>query len=902
LFGRGGDDVLQGLGGDDVLEGGDGADIAEGGEGHDRYVFLQLDPGDRIVDADGDGRIQVAFQTLGDGYVRPDGRFATANGAHVYELAGDVLRIDGLLEVHGYQDGELGITLFEAPGVGDMAGGFPITGGSAADNVVGSGSNDEIRLAAGIDIALGGGGHDWIVGNADADMLFGRDGDDTLYAEDESHALLQPTTAPGGDQLSGGAGADTLIGSAASDFLEGGADADRLIGGAGNDTIYGDGVLVERHLELMHDDTAASVEQQVRHSGGGLRAHGGQLTDGTPPATMAHLADVPGAGDDEIDAGPGNDSVYAGGGADIVYGGLGDDALNGAGGDDRLEGNDGNDRLWGGDGIDYLYGGAGFDVLRGGAGADVIDPGTDGDFIHALGGDVVILRPGNGFDSIIFEADPATVMIRVEGTDDVRTTANSVHLGADFASLAFLQAAPATPLGAAAAAGINIEFSDGRRTTFGELVARNVVPEEQARWLPPTGGPGSDTLPGNTTAQYLAGGAGNDTYTFRAGDGRDTIFDEAGTDEIVFTGVSSADVSVFATGHDMLLRYPGGEVRLVGQADAAFGVETVRFADGMWDRAALAARAEPLAPIGPLGVVEAAPGQPFNYQIAQEALGEPHLLGTARLELASMNGAPLPSWLGFDAATRTVSGTPGATDSGVVPLLVGLRDGADLVAAAPLVIALGAASAAAEEPVAPVPEQGTSPAEIVTPAHASDEGVIIDLPVIQAAARAETTTAGDVTIASFVAGVAITAPDAAPVGRIEDPVYERVESLLSAPATTHATSFVERYAEAIREFNERSRAADPSAPAAPPPPTDEEIGAYNEALQAWLDDDRRRIEAYGVDDGWDLGWSAGTLAAGAHRIGLSLQEDQGLARPGLPALRAIHATPGLAEGVKNLTL
>src|SRR5207244_838069 len=56
------------------------------------------------------------------------------------------------------------------------------------------------------------------------------------------------------------------------------------------------------------------------------------------------------------------------------------------------------------------------------------------------------------------------------------------------------------------------------------------------------GGSLADTLTGNSRANVLTGGPGNDTYLFLADDalGNDTISDAAGTDTISFAGTSAA--------------------------------------------------------------------------------------------------------------------------------------------------------------------------------------------------------------------------------------------------------------------------------------------------------------------------------------------------------------------------
>jgi Ca2+-binding RTX toxin-like protein len=745
------------------------------------------------------------------------------------------------------------------------------------------GGDDLILLGRGWDLAFGGPGADWMEGGTEPDLIAGGRGNDVLYTEGPGDALMvaAPEYAGNRDRASGGDGDDILIGSGRIELLEGGAGADLLFGGAGNDFLYGDGAFLNARLNEVHDEMITSgpnagllvdvVRPLVELAG-----------DSFPSLSSTVLRDVPGAGDDEIMAGPGNDIAHGGSGSDTI------------------DGDAGADQLFGGPGDDTVRGGDDADVLHGEVGADLLDGGRGPDTIHANAGDIVLLRPGDGLDSVVFQAAADTVTIRVEA-EDVVVSGNSVLLPSDHAE-GMLFSAPG-----AALAGLRFEFADGRRTTFGELAARTTIPENRVATLPPAAGPGSDSLSGSTPVSYLAGGAGDDTYAFKAGDGRDTIFDEAGSDTVDMQDVAAEDASVFSSGNDLLLRYPGGEVRLVGQASDGFGVETVRFADATWDRAALAAGAQALAPTAPLGIAAAAAGEPFAYAIAEDAFGEPYLLGTPQLEVAAMGGAPLPAWLAFDAQARTLSGTPAASDAPVVPLLVGLRDGADLIAAAPLVIAVEGTTQVVEPPIEPGPlEVQTAPVEVpATTAEApltsvlpiSSDNAVVEIPVPLAlpltAAEASSESAFPEAPAPLADTPAFAARES--VGEIADPVYERVEALLSAPATTHAAGFVQRYADAIREFNERSREANPPQ-GEEPPPSDEEIAAYNAALHAWLDDDHRRVAGAGTEDAWDYGgWADMSVALGKDFSGNSFLPDQALARPGL-ALRAIHAQPGLSEG------
>ncbi len=63
LLGGAGDDTLQGGDGDDVLDGGPGNDTLVGGHGYDIYVQRRGGGYDRVIDADGRGRLEFVVSS-----------------------------------------------------------------------------------------------------------------------------------------------------------------------------------------------------------------------------------------------------------------------------------------------------------------------------------------------------------------------------------------------------------------------------------------------------------------------------------------------------------------------------------------------------------------------------------------------------------------------------------------------------------------------------------------------------------------------------------------------------------------------------------------------------------------------------------------------------------------------
>ena len=75
-----------------------------------------------------------------------------------------------------------------------------------------------------------------------------------------------------------------------------------------------------------------------------------------------------------------------------------------------------------------------------------------------------------------------------------------------------------------------------------------------------------------------------------------------------------------------------------------------------------------------------------------------------------LRGGVLPDWLHFDAEHRALSGTPGEADVGLTTVAIGLLDGGELLAVAPLVIDVEAAPPPPPPPPPPVePPPSTAP-------------------------------------------------------------------------------------------------------------------------------------------------------------------------------------------------
>ncbi|MFM5950772.1 MAG: putative Ig domain-containing protein [Novosphingobium sp.] len=163
----------------------------------------------------------------------------------------------------------------------------------------------------------------------------------------------------------------------------------------------------------------------------------------------------------------------------------------------------------------------------------------------------------------------------------------------------------------------------------------------------------ADTLTGNASANYLDGGADNDLLT--GGGGDDRIIGGDGQDDVAVYSGARASYLVEEVTIDGVRHF-----RVTGQGGAAgdgvdllSGVEILRFSD----QDLRIGNYRPVLGATVIPDQSAGDGSLYSYQIPATAFfdgnGDP-LSYTVTLA----DGSPLPAWLSFNAATRTLSGTP----------------------------------------------------------------------------------------------------------------------------------------------------------------------------------------------------------------------------------------------------
>ena len=262
-------------------------------------------------------------------------------------------------------------------------------------------------------------------------------------------------------------------------------------------------------------------------------------------------------GDDEINGGGGNDLITGGPGADMIKGGAGMDTISyeyspmgvtinlcagtASGGDaegdelgsdienvrgsmhdDMLSGSRGDNMMWGLGGMDDLYGDKGDDTLHGGMGDDELDGGDGMDtLVGGPGADV--LTGGEDDDRASFAGSMMGVAVRLH---------TSQLMGGD---------AEGDSWGDMTTETYTLPDEDGEMQEFEETVPDIVNL---------TGSGMDDILAGDSRANMIDGGGGDDKLYGGPGGGDDTLHGGKG-DDMLFGGWGS-DTLHGGAGDDML--------------------------------------------------------------------------------------------------------------------------------------------------------------------------------------------------------------------------------------------------------------------------------------------------------------------------------------------------------------
>ncbi|MEQ8498820.1 MAG: hypothetical protein RIB84_05455, partial [Sneathiellaceae bacterium] len=476
-------DTLHGGDDDDVLDAGDGYDYVTGGDGDDT---LYVTGGRDTLKGDSDDDLFIA-----QGGVTIDDELDGGSGNDTLYSDGDIVfdgnaRLSSIeaMEIGGQGGRILGTNDSQAINLGGMtlSGVSEVDGGAGNDTITGA---DDVSLSY-----VGGSGTDWIRAGDGDDTIDGGDSNDTLYGEDGDDSM---SGGSGTNYMEGGDGDDTMTAGDQNDTLKGG-DGDDVIdagggynfvsGGDGEDTLY-----VTDGRSTLQGDSDDDL----------FVARGGVTID------------------DNLDGGSGSDTLFSDG--DIVFdgnarmssieameiGGQGGRVL-GTGdsqsidldgmavtGVSEVDGGAGNDTITGTDSVGLrLTGGSGYDRLTGGKKDDTLDGGSENDSLYGDSGDDLLIA-GGGYDYL------------------------NGGSGSDTASYA------------GASGGVTVDLDNGNWQNIGaDQHSDQLVSIENL-----IGSSHNDTLTGNSSANRIEAGAGNDLGILDYNEADGDIFDGgSGTDTL----------------------------------------------------------------------------------------------------------------------------------------------------------------------------------------------------------------------------------------------------------------------------------------------------------------------------------------------------------------------------------
>lgn len=419
----------------------------------------------------------------------------------------------------------------------------------------------------------GGTTNDSISGGDGNDSLFGSLGDDTLYGGD------------GNDYLDGEAGNDSMVGGAGDDRYVVDSTSDVVVesSSAGTDTVY----------SSISYTLGSNVENLTLIGGGTLSATGNSLSN-VIQGNSADNALIGGAGSDTLYGGYGFDtaSYASAGGAVSVDLGTNTNTGSDAAGDmlygiEKIIGTAYNDTLVGSDADETFVGGAGSDYIDGGNGIDTVSFETSSTWVSAnLGtnnfwnGDAAwdnVLNvenlTGSAYADYLGGSSVANVITGGAGNDSIEGFGgNDTLIGGDGDDLLYGGDGDDLIIGGPGSDYIDggngidtLSFESSANWISGNL-GTNTYFNGEASWDNVLsnvenliGSAYGDYLGGSSVANVLDGGAGNDSI--EGFDGNDTIIGGSG-DDLLYGGNND----------DLIIGGPGSDY-----VDGGAGSDTLSF-------------------------------------------------------------------------------------------------------------------------------------------------------------------------------------------------------------------------------------------------------------------------------------------------------------------------------------
>jgi Ca2+-binding RTX toxin-like protein len=407
-----------------------------------------------------------------------------------------------------------------------------LTGNMSGKIFTGTKNADTINIAASNASVKGGEGNDQFTLSGSNIIVTGGKGNDTFVYEKGNNVI---TDYAAGDKIS--------IGAAISKTSIKGSDAFFTIGKNTLTVTKGK----DKEITIIN---AAGKEQTI--IGGALL-----VTDSTKAKTTLESWRT------TADASARTKAIQITGNKldNSIIGGSGNDKLYGKAGNDTLSGNTGNDTLTGGKGNDVFIYSAGNDVIADYAAGDKISIGAaisktsikGSDAVFTVGKNTLTVTKGKDKEITFINAagKEQTIIggaLLVTDSTKAKTTLESWRTTAD----------ASTRTKAVQITGNKLDNSiiggSGNDKLYGKAGNDTL-----------SGGKGNDSLWGGAGDDSLYGGAGNDTFVYKAGEGKDKIFDYASGDVVTIlksngkAGGTFTD-SVFGKGSLTLTISGGGQI------------------------------------------------------------------------------------------------------------------------------------------------------------------------------------------------------------------------------------------------------------------------------------------------------------------------------------------------------